>query len=217
VKPDRVILWIAHDDMSKVPTAVLDLRSRGLEISVCDDLRSFKKLIPALEAFPEAFIATADDDVYYSPQWLEVLVDGAEEGVIACHRAHRIKRTSAGDVAPYLEWDFDVQDDASRQPSSDLLPTGVGGMLYPPNSLDRRVVNRDQFLRLCPDGDDLWFYLCARLIGTRHQKVGRKMKLVTWLRSQDASLWAGNEAGGNDRMIAALQAEFGQNMFKVPK
>lgn len=208
VKPDRVILWIARGDMSKLPVLVLDLRSRGLELRACDDLRSFKKLVPALEAFPDAFIATADDDVYYSRDWLEALVDGAKESVITCHRAHRIKRTAVG-MAPYLDWEFDVQDDASRRPSSDLLPTGVGGMLYPPNSLDSRVTNRDQFLRLCPDGDDLWFYWCARTIGTRHKKVGGKMRLVAWPGSQDSSLWDYNEAGGNDRMIAALEREFG--------
>lgn len=207
VQPDRVILWIAHGDMAEIPAEVRQLERTGLEIRACDDLRSFKKLIPALEAFPKAFIATADDDVYYSRDWLEALVDGAKESVITCHRAHRIKRTAVG-MAPYLDWEFDVQDDASRRPSSDLLPTGVGGMLYPPNSLNKRVTDRALFERLCPHGDDLWFYWCARLAGTLHKKVGGRMRLVMWPGTQESRLWDANEAGGNDSMIAALEREF---------
>jgi hypothetical protein len=195
-----------------VPAAVRNLKTRGLEIRSCDDLRSFKKLVPALAAFPAAFIATADDDLYYSRGWLEALVDGVGDGVISCHRAHRIKRAAEGVTAPYLEWDFDVQDSASRKPSPDLLPTGAGGILYPPNSLDPRVTDRGVFERLCPDGDDLWFYWCARMAGGLYKKVGGKMRLTLWPGSQDSSLWGNNEAGGNDRMIAALEAEFGRKL-----
>ena len=80
--------------------------------------------------------------------------------------------------------------------------------MYPPHSLDRRSTDREQFQRLCPDGDDLWFYWCARVAGTLYKKVGGKMRLVMWPGSQKSSLWESNEAGGNDRMIAALEAEF---------
>jgi hypothetical protein len=211
VKPDRVILWIAYEDMAMLPASVLELQERGLEIRSCEDLRSYKKLIPALEAFPHAFIATADDDLYYRVDWLKELVEGltSEGDVITCHRAHRMKQTPNGPLLPYLEWQFDVQDEHSRRPSDDLLPTGVGGMLYPPQSLDPCVTQRQLFRRLCPGGDDLWFYWCARMAGTRFKKVGGKLWLLNWPGSQQTSLWAVNEAGGNDAMIAALQEEFG--------
>ena len=50
VRPDRVILWLAEDDVTYLPSAVR--RLAGLEVRTCPDLRSFKKLIPALEQFP---------------------------------------------------------------------------------------------------------------------------------------------------------------------
>jgi hypothetical protein len=209
VQPDRVILWIAREDMHQLGREMRELERRGLEIRDCDDLRSFKKLVPALEEFPDAFIATADDDVYYRRNWLEELVEGvrASPETITCHRAHRIRKMASGEFAPYLEWEFDVQDHGARAPSSDIVATGVGGILYPPHSLDPRVTDRSLFQRLCADGDDLWFYWCARMSGTPHKKVGPKMRLATWRGSQEASLWKVNEVGGNDRMIAALQAE----------
>lgn len=209
VRADRTILWVAHDDISRLSPEVRELEQRGLEIRGCEDFRSFKKLIPAVEAFPTAFIATADDDLYYRRNWLETLVNGAEDGVIACHRAHRIKRLATGQIAPYAEWEIDVQDARARQPSMDILATSGAGALYPPGSLGPFVTDRTKFERLCPDGDDLWFHWCAGLAGTRRKKVGTRMRLVTWPRSQDLSLWQTNEHGGNDAAVAALQAEFG--------
>src|SRR5579864_6248399 len=64
IKPDHVILWIAHADEARLPPEVLALRALGLEIRSTEDLRSFKKIVPALRDFPDAFIVTADDDVY---------------------------------------------------------------------------------------------------------------------------------------------------------
>jgi hypothetical protein len=209
IKADRTILWIAHDDLDELPAAVRELERHGLDIRGCDDLRSYKKLVPALGEFRDAYIATADDDVYYSRGWLETLVSGTGERVITCRRAHRMTRSEDGALRPYLQWEFAVQDEAAGLPSADILPTGIGGMLYPPRSLDPRVTDRSLFQRLCPDGDDLWFYWCARMAGTLYRKVGGRFRVVTWPGTQASSLWTSNEAGGNDRMIKALEAEFG--------
>jgi glycosyl transferase family 2 len=208
MKPDRTILWIAEGDMDKLPAKVRRLQDRGLEIRLCGDLRSYKKLIPALKAFPGAFIATADDDIYYPADWLETLVNGFEDGVIVCHRAHRIARFANGAIRPYEDWEVDVQDANARQPSTDILATSGAGALYPPGSLGPRVTDRLAFERLCADGDDLWFHWCARLNGTLQKKVGGKMNLVMWRGSQTSSLWEANARGGNDQMIAELEREF---------
>jgi hypothetical protein len=209
LKADRTILWVAHDDISALPHKVTALERQGLEIRPCDDLRSYKKLVPALEAFPEAFIATADDDIYYAADWLETLARGLEDGVIPCHRAHRVKRLHDGHIGPYSEWERDVQDARARRPSKDILATTGAGALFPPHSLAPIVTDRSRFLRLCRNGDDLWFHWCARMTGTLHKKVGARMVLTPWPGSQPSSLWDENERGGNDRMIAALLAEFG--------
>jgi hypothetical protein len=172
----------------------------GLEIRPCEELGSYKKLVPALEAFPHAYIATADDDAYYPRRWLERLVAGTDLNTIVCHRANGIT-FDHGIIAPYLEWRFNALDGA------DILPVGVGGVLYPPGSLARTVTDR-RFLALCPSGDDLWFYWMGRLAGSRVKKVGHKHRDITWPGSQQHSLMADNLAGTNDEMIAALQAEW---------
>jgi hypothetical protein len=211
IKADRIVLWIAQADKASIPADVKRLRQYGLEIRACEDLRSFKKLVPALEAFPDAYIVTADDDVYYARNWLEGLVDGVDPQVpaIVCGRAVRLVRSEDGKLAPFLEWQFRVTDDLARAPSADIMAEGAGGVLYPPRALNEIVSDRERFERLCPTSDDLWFYWCARMAGTLYKKVGGKSRQITWAGSENSSLWHQNKRGGNDRAIRALEKEFG--------
>jgi hypothetical protein len=211
VSPDRLILWLAHADLPQLPEAVASLTQFGLEIRSCDDLRSYKKLVPTLIAFPDAFIATADDDLYYPPDWLGILVDGSAvaEPVIVARRAVRLKHSTEGHLASFKLWQHDVDDDLAREPSSDLMPETCAGALFPPHSLNEVVCNRELFDRLAPNGDDLWFYWCARMAGTQVKKVGDSLVVTGWSGSRASALWNENEAGGNDRMICALEEEFG--------
>ena len=59
VRADRLVLWIAHDDLVALPPEVRALAAHKLEVRGCDDLGPFKKLVPSLLAFPDATIVTA--------------------------------------------------------------------------------------------------------------------------------------------------------------
>lgn len=210
VRADRVVLWIAHEDLPALPKTVTKLQGRGLEIRSCDDLRSYKKLVPALHAFPDAYIVTADDDLEFARDWLETLVDGVspQDRSIVCHRAHRSVRWPDGRLTRYVEWEFDVQDTKARHPSMDIIATTGAGALFPPRVLPGFATDPSLFRRLCPDGDDVWFWWCARLAGTPTRKVGGVNPLFTWPGTQESRLWQVNREGGNDRMIEALSVQF---------
>jgi hypothetical protein len=218
VRPDAVILWLSHGEETQLPASVTDLTRHGLTIRTCPDVRSYNKLIHTRAAFPEAFIVTADDDLYYEPRWLEALVEGWDpaDGCIVCHRAHRMLRKPDGTLMPYESWEQDVQDDASRQPSTDLLPTGVGGILYPPGSLHADTANVDEIRRLAPTADDLWFYWMARRAGTRHKKVGGRFRLILWPGTQTSGLKLANLTGLNDEQARKLLAAFGDPVLAGP-
>ncbi len=207
VGPDRVILWIAAPDMAALPDDVRALR--GLEIRPCDNLRSYKKFAPAMAEFPEAVIVTADDDMYYGPDWLADLVGVAQAypGRIVAHRAHRV-RWQGDALAPYGRWDKNI---TGAVEGSDIFATGVGGVLYPPGSLASEAVRADLFMDLCPSADDVWLYWMARRAGTVVRHVGPPMRIVEWPGSQEQSLRAQNHGAeaGNDRAIAAMTAHFG--------
>jgi hypothetical protein len=210
VRPDRVILWISQADAAALPRKVHALASLGLEVRPVADTRSYKKLVDALAAFPDAFIATADDDIYYARDWLETLVAGVEPGVdaVICHRAHRIPHATSG-LPPYLSWQWDVQDDAARLPSVDLVATGVGGVLYPPRVLHAETTDSATFMSLCPRGDDLWFYWMARRTGATYRKVGGPFVQKMLPGSQEEALFNENSGGVYDEQIARLSARYG--------
>ena len=68
-----------------------------------------------------------------------------------------------GKLLPYNDWEWCCKE----QGFSDLLfPTGVGGTLYPPHSLDEEVKNEEVFTRICPAADDVWFKAMSLKKGT---------------------------------------------------
>jgi len=213
VKPDRVILWICNVDYSQLSDDVLALKEKGLEIRTCSDLGPYKKIIPALKEFPDAFIATADDDINYTSDWLAKLAaswKGDNKNII-CHRAHRIELGSDNLPRSYRDWTFDVPGPLETR---GIMPIGAGGVLYPPGSLHPDVTDEKLFSRLSPKADDVWLYWMGRRNGAIYIKTPGKRILFDWPGSQDVGLfhnnWAGNE---NDRKIQAMIQYFGWPEF----
>lgn len=215
IEPDTIVLWISYKDRELLPDMVKTFCCDRVSIRFCQDLGPFNKLVHAIAQNDGRFIATADDDIYYPEDWLEVLERGCLEDirVITAHRCHRVRVSSHGQVEPYAKWEQEVRDELCMLPSSDVFPTGVGGILYPPNSMHFVVTDSSTFLKLCPTGDDLWFFWCARLLGTKVRKVGKQFNLRYWDGTQNSALWRLNFAGQNDTMINALVSEFGLPIY----
>ena len=51
IKPNKIILWLAEDEFSldNIPQTLKNIQKRGLTIEFCEDIRSYKKLVPALK------------------------------------------------------------------------------------------------------------------------------------------------------------------------
>lgn len=215
VAPDRVVLWLGEKDAALTTDRMEALRAAGLSIETTEDLRSYTKIVPTLERWPDAFVVTADDDVYYEPRWLEDLVarwSGATTEIVF-HRGHTVRHAADGTLLPYTRWDYE-RISAELSPLS--FPTGVGGVLYPPGSLDPQVTDKDTFRALCPRADDVWLYWMGRRAGSLYRHTGRTDDLLHWPGSQTESLFRGNvDEGGNDAQIAALVAHLGRPQPRV--
>lgn len=213
VRPDRILLWIAHEHIASVPDDVARLQDETFSIQACDDLRSFKKIIPALAAYPEAFIVTCDDDTYYPDTWLAQLVTAFDpaQPTIVCHRAHQLTYTWAGDLAPYREWRRSVWGGWTHRPRIDLLPTGNGGVLYPPGSLPPQTTDLDLIRKLSPTSDDVWLYFMWRRNGWAVRRApGGLSKLLEWpTSSQTESLKVLHKSGKKDRHLQDMVDYFG--------
>lgn len=217
-KPDQLILWLSESedpkrpciDYNSLPAELHGLTQRGLEIRWCKDIGSYRKIIPTLKAHPEALIVTADDDIFYPRRWLQQLVEAhsREPQYIHCHRAHMIRYDSLGRALPYRDWVWHAGD--FMGPSPDLLPTGVGGVLYGPGQLHPEVLNEAAFLELCPKADDIWLKAMSLLVGVPCKKVAKNTFDMVAIRiSTNRTLSSENyDQDGNDPQIRAVAKQY---------
>jgi hypothetical protein len=168
VQPDRIVLWLAHG--TKISEKLQKLQKIGLEIHFCEDIRSYTKLIPALDKFPDDILITADDDIFYHKDWFKTLKEAyiSEPKKIHCHRAHEIILDENKNIVPYKEWRMSIK---SIEYPSRIFPTGVGGVLYPPKLFNNEIMNKEKFQSLAPTADDVWFWAMAHYSNIKYNLV----------------------------------------------
>lgn len=164
-KPDKIILWLDNQNWNdyNIPRKLKNLRKYGLTIKFCDDIKSYKKLIPAIKEFPNDIIITCDDDVYYNADTIGILVSNylKEPNSIYCHCAHLLTFDSNNILNPYSKWEKYI----SSQNNKRVFPVGVGAVLYKKDFLHNDVTDENKFMELAPRADDIWFYIMSFLKG----------------------------------------------------
>lgn len=212
VIPDRLILYLTFSQFTdtKIPDSLLKLAADSPVFEIRDyprDIRSYRKLVPALRDFPDAVIVTVDDDVAYHPDMLRDLLDlhaGQPDAVLA----HRAKRIKPG--APYRKWPkYRWYDFVFRKIHRNVrnIQTGVGGVLYPPHALRQEMIDEELFTRIAPTTDDLWFWAAAVANGRCVIPVPFGHNKPRGLgKPRELSLKTVNFKAGTDRNSAAFKA-----------
>lgn len=212
--PDRIILWLDNDNFSDdcLPKKLSSLRDTyGVEIRYCEDLRSYKKLIPTLNLCPNDILVTVDDDLVYKRGLLESLYNAHIQtpGHILCALAHR-PRLQGEDFAPYRCWMHNL----TKPTVGMVFPLGGSGVLYPPHSLFVDVCDKDLFMRLAPQADDVWFWAMGVLAGTKVRMIDfghpfYPIDLLYQKLHKNASLMSTNLHGDmNDVQIDAVKQHY---------
>lgn len=165
-----VTLWLSKKDIGKnyLPPSLKRLERRGLRIKLVDEnIKSYKKIYYEYierKSNENAIIVTADDDVFYPPFWLKsmYLAHLKNKNSVICHRGHFIKAKMPKNFDSYVNWTETFETDYSPFcPQKSLLPTGVGGVMYPVQSLYGLDKQLGAFLEYCPTADDIWFKLTS--------------------------------------------------------
>lgn len=172
-QPERIVLWLAEDEWcdNNLPSKLVKLKKKGVEIRYCKDIKSYKKLIPTFKDKIGLPIVTVDDDVIYSKDMVKVFEANHRKFPhdILCFVARKPK-IKDGILQGYGEWDDSLIKPFSEGSSGLLLfPVGVGGVLYPNDALTPDVVNENVFMNYCPSADDIWFWFC----GLRNNTIKR--------------------------------------------
>ncbi len=169
VLPDKIVLYLTFSQFEniEIPQELRELSVQNpvFEIRNYDeDIRSYRKLIPALRDFPDAIIVTVDDDVWYDKNMLRRLHEQIPNAIIA----HRAKCIRLG--APYRKWKkYRWYNFLTKRLNLSFknIQTGVGGVLYPPYSLKREMLDPKLFREIAPTTDDIWFWAAAVANGTK--------------------------------------------------
>lgn len=163
LKPDKIILWLSEDEFPKkendLPEKLIELKNFGLNIEWCENIKSYKKLLPALKKYPNDIIITADDDVYYEKDVVESLYNAylEDNSNIYVRRAvklelknNKIKPVSA---RKYLY-------EYRKEPSYLNQLMGGSGCLYPPHCFNDEVFKGPEILQT---HDDVFFWAMSVL------------------------------------------------------
>ena len=222
MKANRIILWLDKSFEGKtLPVALRKQQKRGLEIAYCDDIRSYKKLIPSLQAFPKDAIITIDDDLLYDYDILEHLITAYLDNpaYIHCCRVRLMRFDKDEKLLPYNKWKREKEIELGV--NKNFFITGGGGTLYPPQSLDEEVLNREVFMDICPYADDVWFTAMACKKGTPINKVYTRNPIgddfITNMSVQDVALANINTQGEklNDVQIKAVFGRYLNGRFNL--
>ncbi|WP_204354848.1 hypothetical protein [Mycolicibacterium llatzerense] len=205
VKPRRLILWLDDRDTYHDPPATLKrLQTRGLEIRHCRDYGPHKKYFPYVKEIladePDRTLVTADDDVYYPPNWLAELLAAHRPGEVTGFRA-RMRNDE-----PYSSWPMCTTTEASET----VFATGVSGVAYPPELLRTLRDRGDAFAKVCPRADDYWLHYAAVSTGIPIRQV-RDVAAYFWpiFLVANRGLWDGSGTANDAIAVQAKNAWLG--------
>lgn len=214
VRPAEFIIYLSQDEFPQgVPSRLAMYQRFGVKFEmVAGNVRSYKKLLYAVQAFPERAIITVDDDVYYPENWLEKMTDvhNRHPDDVLFYRGHLISFDDNQRVNSYKKMLY--AGSAGETENIRFLPTGVCGILYPAGALHSDFNDLEKIFRLAPSADDIWFKAMATLNNRRFRRIYPYNVLYPpVLGSQKFSLTKINVSDGeseNDRQLSNTFNEY---------
>jgi hypothetical protein len=168
-KADKIILWLSESQFEgiKLPESLLNQVKRGLEIFfVKDDMKSHKKYLYAFEKYPNDYIITVDDDLYYDNGFIQNLIKMKSKypNEVVTNRAHQITFSEIGGIKKYSNWNHNI---TSHIPSYLTVQTGGFGTMYTKEDLFTSFNDIELIKKYIPYADDLWLKIQTLLVNKK--------------------------------------------------
>ena len=164
VRPERVVLWLNEEEYNDntIPSGIRFLCDYGLDVRYAKDIRSYTKIIHSLKVFPDKHIITADDDIYYTKNFVEEFVNAHRlnpKAIITGFAKDPIL-DKENHLKTYSDWpEYHNVSASFEYDRMKILPLGWAGVFYPSHVFDEEVANEAVFTTLCPKADDIWLYI----------------------------------------------------------
>ena len=200
-KANKIVLTLNESQFPnhKFPKIINEEIKAGLEILwIKDDLKPHNKYFYAMKKYPNDIIITIDDDEVYQQDLIESLITSYKKHPksVSCMLARKI--TIQNDkILPYVTWTMDTPENI---PSTQLIALGIGGVLYPPNIINKELFNTNKIKKLGLKADDLWLKI-MQIITNPPVKVVKAGKFITGNQvptSQLTNLMGNNVYGGEN-------------------
>ena len=162
-------------------------------------------------------VITVDDDIVYHKEMVEELYHTSLHNptCVIARRANKLRFGEDKTPLKYKDCIWEYRD--AKEPSYDLLATGVGGVLYSPAVMSLDCWKNKDFLKVSPKADDIWLKFCqlANEIKVRTVDDSKFDEDVINFKSQKVCLSSENVDGGrNDEYIRSCAHYFGMDDTK---
>jgi len=222
--PGKIWLHVDADDEARIPSPLRALAGDVFEIRICEDVRSYTKLVPAMTALrgrdEVRWLVICDDDVVYPKEWLaEFQLGERDEGEAVAHRCHLVCYTRDGNFMRYSRWKKCAEAFA---PSEDPFPTGSGGIAIPHLKVNPFFFETLKFLEWAPTSDDVWVYFMLKYSGVKLAHSGYTFSLREWPLFRADRLYKVNREPDehgmtpNDRAMLRCREELAQHFGYLP-
>ena len=202
--PDLTVLYLSEDQfpdgVKSLPPSLTSCLGRDFQIRwVGGDMRSHKKYLYAVRDFPEDLVITVDDDIVCRNTLVGDLLSAhtRHPHAVAAIRTHLMEFDFNGVLLPYSSWQMEVgnaRPELCDRPSMRLFGTSGAG-------IDTRAIGET-----CPNADDVWLKAMSTIAGYPTVSVAGWQGVDCIEGSQETSLWATNQRGGNDDAIRKVRA-----------
>ena len=162
VSPKKILLWLSKEQFPQMeadlPRELLLLQNDIFNIKWTeDDLKPHKKYYYTMQKYRSYPIIIVDDDVKYDYRLIESLMQSYRKfpSCISCMRANLMLFRPDGTLRSYDNWQYDYKI-LRDVPSYQLMPTGVGGVLYPPGIFSEDIFSKKAIIQTSLYCDDLW-------------------------------------------------------------
>ena len=137
----KIILVLYEKDLLKFNKNNSEIN--GVDIIVVNkDLKPHKKYYYTMMKYRDYAIITIDDDIFYCKNMIKSLyyyyID--HPNLVAGRRGRLMKYKNNGELINYMNWDLNFKDNKS---GFNILLTGIGGIIYPPDILNINQDNLD--------------------------------------------------------------------------
>lgn len=120
-----------------------------------------------------------------------------------------MKKDCCGNLIGYGMWEQECE--RIVEPSMELFAIGVGGVLYPPHCMSEELFNKEVFIDICLQNDDIWLKFMQVVNNTPVVYVSGKYNRVMPVVTDNASALSKKNIGmnQNDMLMKLMERHYG--------